>query len=94
MTRRGVLNPDFPNPPQNQLWFRNKPAEKCIVKPGEWFVIGQTRFTLRGDADAEPDSPVDGTLVQRQEERSEPGGMGPGCQPKPAPNSSRSPEAI
>jgi len=70
VTRRGVLKPDFPNPPQNQIWFRNKPVETCSVKPGEWFVIGQSRFTLRGDAEVEPDSPVDGTLIQRQEERS------------------------
>ncbi|QJW99589.1 adenylate/guanylate cyclase domain-containing protein [Frigoriglobus tundricola] len=70
VTRRGVLKPDFPNPPQNQIWFRNKPVETCTVKPSEWFVIGQTRFTLRGDAEVEPDSPVDGTLIQRQEERS------------------------
>ncbi|MBN9121118.1 MAG: FHA domain-containing protein, partial [Planctomycetes bacterium] len=69
VTRRGVLLPDFPNPPQNQIWFHNRPVESCTVKPGEWFVIGQTRFTLRGDADADPESPVDGTLVQRQEER-------------------------
>jgi class 3 adenylate cyclase len=70
VTRRGVLKPDFPNPPQNHIWFQNKPVESCSVKPGEWFVIGQTRFTLRGDADSEPDCPVDATIVQRQEERS------------------------
>ena len=43
VTRRGILKPDFPNPPQNHIWFQNKPVEKCDVKPGEWFVIGQTR---------------------------------------------------
>ena len=68
--RREVLKPDFPSPPQNQIWFQNKPVESCTIKPGEWFVIGQTRFTLRGDADSEPDCPVDATIVQRQEERS------------------------
>ncbi|MBM3981878.1 MAG: adenylate/guanylate cyclase domain-containing protein [Planctomycetes bacterium] len=68
--RRGVIKPDFPTPPQNHIWFHNKPVEQCVVKPGEWFVIGQTRFTLRGDADSEPECPVDATLVQRQEERS------------------------
>jgi class 3 adenylate cyclase len=69
VTRRGVIKPDFPNPPQNQIWFHNKPVETCSVRPGEWFVIGQTRFTLRGDADSDPDCPVDATIVQRQEER-------------------------
>ncbi len=68
VARRGVLPPDHPNPPQNHIWFQNKPAEKCEVRRGEWFVIGQTRFTVRGDGDVEPDSPVDGTLVQREEE--------------------------
>jgi adenylate cyclase len=70
VTRRGVILPDFPNKPQNQIWFHNKPVERCEVKPGEWFVIGQTRFTLRGDAESDPDCPVDATIVQRQEERS------------------------
>ncbi len=70
VTRRGVILPDYPNKPGNQIWFHNKPVEKCLVKAGEWFVIGQTRFTLRGEADSEPDAPVDATIVQRQEERS------------------------
>jgi class 3 adenylate cyclase len=70
VTRRGVIKPDFPNPPQNHIWFHNKPVESCTLKPGEWFVIGQTRFTLRGEADSEPEAPVDATIVQRQEERS------------------------
>jgi adenylate cyclase len=70
VTRRGVFKPDFLKPPQNHIWFQNKPVETCTVRPGEWFVIGQTRFTLRGDADSEPECPVDATIVQRQEERS------------------------
>jgi class 3 adenylate cyclase len=70
VARRGVLLPDFPSPPQNQIWFQNKPVETCVVRPGEWFVIGQTRFTVRGDDQSDPDAPVDGTIVQRQEERS------------------------
>lgn len=70
VTRRGVILPDFPNKPQNQIWFHNKPVECCEVKMGEWFVIGQTRFTLRGEADSEPECPVDATVIQRQEERS------------------------
>ncbi len=70
VTRRGVIKPDFPTPPQNQIWFHNKPVETCALKTGEWFVIGQTRFTVRGEADSDPDCPVDGTIVQRQEERS------------------------
>ena len=70
VTRRGVILPDYPNKPGNQIWFRNKPSEQCEVKSGEWFVIGQTRFTLRGDDASDPDSPVDATIVQRQEEHS------------------------
>ena len=70
VARRGPMPPEYPQRPQNQIWFKNKPVEVCEVRPGEWFVIGQTRFTLRGDADSEPEPPVDATLVQRQEERS------------------------
>lgn len=70
VARRGALLPDFPSPPQNQIWFQNKPVESCAVRPGEWFVIGQTRFTVRGGDEQEPDAPVDATIVQRQEERS------------------------
>src|SRR5262245_58641087 len=69
VARRGVIKPDFPTPPQNQIWYHNRPVERCEVRPGEWFVIGQTRFTLRGEADSDPDCPVDATTVQRQEER-------------------------
>jgi class 3 adenylate cyclase len=69
VTRRGVLKPDFPSPPQNQIWFQNKPVESCAVRPGEWFVIGQTRFTVRGDDASDPECPVDGTVVERQDER-------------------------
>jgi len=43
-----------PHPPQNHIWYFNKPVETCTVKPGEWFVIGQTRFTLRGDDASDP----------------------------------------
>lgn len=66
VTRRPVTA-EFPRPPQNHIWFRNNPAERCEVRAGEWFVIGQTRFTVRGDADA-PLSPVDATAVHRQAE--------------------------
>jgi class 3 adenylate cyclase len=66
--RRGVVLPDYPKPPQNHIWFRNSPVERCEVRPGEWFVIGQTRFTVRGDEEAVPASPVDATLVHRREE--------------------------
>ncbi len=63
------ITPEYPNPPQNHIWFRNSPvAEQCEVRPGEWFVIGQTRFALRGDGEAAPPSPVDATVVQRQAE--------------------------
>ncbi len=70
VTRRGVVLPDYPNKPGNQIWFHNKPVEQCRVKPGEWFVIGQTRFTVRSGDDSDPDAPVDLTLVQREEGRS------------------------
>ncbi|MCI0700484.1 MAG: adenylate/guanylate cyclase domain-containing protein [Planctomycetia bacterium] len=70
VTRRGVMKPDFPSAPQNQIWYHNRPVEKCEVRPGEWFVIGQTRFTVRGETDSDPDCPVDATVVQREEGRS------------------------
>lgn len=38
--------PELPNPPVNPIWFRNAAVAACVVAPGEWFVIGQTRFTL------------------------------------------------
>src|SRR5262249_14958483 len=69
VTRRGVLKPDFSKAPENHIWFQNKPVEKCEVRPGEWFVIGQTRFTVRGEGDSGPECPVDATVVRRQEER-------------------------
>ncbi len=69
VARRGVILPDFPNKPQNQIWFRNKPVDSCEVRSGEWFVIGQTRFTLHDGNESDLDCPIDGTLVQRQEER-------------------------
>jgi class 3 adenylate cyclase len=65
---RRPVTPEFPKPPQNHIWFRNNAVEKCEVRPGEWFVIGQTRFTVRGDNEASPASPVDATLVQRRAE--------------------------
>lgn len=65
---RRPVSPDYPRPPQNHIWFRNTPVERCEVRPGEWFVIGQTRFTLRGDAEPAPASPVDATAVHRQAE--------------------------
>jgi adenylate cyclase len=68
VTRRGVILPDYPKPPQNHIWFRNTPVECCEVRPGEWFVIGQTRFAVRGDEEATPVSPVDATVVQRREQ--------------------------
>ncbi|WP_439631141.1 adenylate/guanylate cyclase domain-containing protein [Gemmata sp.] len=65
---RRAVTPDFPKPPQNHIWFRNNAVEKCEVRPGEWFVIGQTRFALRGDQDAAPPAPVDATIVQQKVE--------------------------
>lgn len=66
--RRGV-SPEYPRPPQNHIWFRNNPVERCEVRPGEWFVIGQTRFAVRGDDEAAPASPVDASVVKMQVER-------------------------
>src|SRR5205814_1354868 len=67
VTQRGVIPPDHTDVPQNKIWFKERAVERCQVRPGDWFVIGETRFTLRGD-DREPDSPVDGTLIQQQQE--------------------------
>jgi class 3 adenylate cyclase len=47
VTSRGALPPEYPKPPTNQIWFQNKPCDSFRVCAGEWFVIGQTRFTLR-----------------------------------------------
>ncbi|MBA4063154.1 MAG: hypothetical protein C0501_05470 [Isosphaera sp.] len=67
---RRPVSEKFPRPPGNHIWFRNTPVERCEVRPGEWFVIGQTRFAVRGDGDAAPPSPVDATQVRAQVERS------------------------
>ena len=40
-----------------------------MVGPGESFWIGQTRFTLHSDGEAEPVNPVDATVAPRQEEK-------------------------
>jgi class 3 adenylate cyclase len=76
---RDVTPPEFPRRPMNRIFVpeKGKPGlveapgnpQKCEVRPGEWFWIGQTRFTVRGDEEAEPDSPVDGTITAKQEER-------------------------
>jgi class 3 adenylate cyclase len=66
---RRPVSDKFPKPPGNHIWFRNTPVERCEVRPGEWFVIGQTRFAVRGDGEAAPPSPVDATLVRMQVER-------------------------
>jgi class 3 adenylate cyclase len=50
--------------PRNPIWFQNKEVEECGLAPGEWFVIGRTRFTLRADREADRPSPVDETIVQ------------------------------
>ena len=70
VARRAAVPPDYPNRPGNHIWFRNKPVERCEVRPGEWFVIGQTRFTVRRGDESDPDAPVDATLVQREDARS------------------------
>ena len=67
LVKRRPVTPDYPKPPQNHIWFRNAPVETCEIKPGEWFVIGQTRFTVHADEEAPPASAVDATVVQRQE---------------------------
>jgi class 3 adenylate cyclase len=74
---RPVTPPAYPTPPANQtLVFDEKqkklveaPGGKCVVSKGESFWIGQTRFTLHSDGEAEPVSPADQTVAPRQEER-------------------------
>jgi hypothetical protein len=53
--------PELPDPPVNPIWFRNAAVAACRVAPGEWFVIGQTRFTLHAAPDPAivPPSPYD-----------------------------------
>jgi class 3 adenylate cyclase len=67
LVARRPPSPEYPKPPQNHIWFRNSPVEACEVRAGEWFVIGQTRFTVRADEETPPASAVDATVVQRQE---------------------------
>ncbi len=74
---RPATPPNHPNPPANQtLLFDTKqnklvevPGGRCVIAPGESFWIGQTRFTLHSDGEAEPDCPVDATIAPRQEEK-------------------------
>jgi class 3 adenylate cyclase len=65
---RRPITPEFPKPPGNHIWFRNNNVEKCEVRPGEWFVIGQTRFAVRGEQESAPAAPVDATIVQQKAE--------------------------
>jgi class 3 adenylate cyclase len=70
VTKRGVLKPDFPKPPENPIYFQKKKVDYCAVKPGEWFVIGQTRFRVREETESDVESPVDATRIELKEERS------------------------
>jgi class 3 adenylate cyclase len=76
--RRGSVPPEFPEPPANKIVVANKTpgakdkfqeVAKCEVYPGESFWIGQTQFTVRGDSELAPESPVDATVAPRVEER-------------------------
>jgi adenylate cyclase len=76
---RPVQLPDFPRRPMNKIfaWDRRRKElveapgdpQACEVRPGDWFWIGQTKFTLRGEEEAEPEAPMDMTVAARQEER-------------------------
>jgi class 3 adenylate cyclase len=68
LVSRRPVTPEYPKPPQNHIWFRNAPVESCEVRAGEWFVIGQTRFTVHAEEESAQASPVDATVVQRREE--------------------------
>jgi class 3 adenylate cyclase len=61
---------EYPREPANEIYFQNQPARHFSLKPGESFVIGATRFTLRIDEESDQSSPVDATIVKRQVERS------------------------
>ena len=74
--RRGPVPPDYPDAPVNKIVVRDPKARDRFldvtewdVGPGESFWIGQTQFTLRGDNDSGPESPIDATVAARQEER-------------------------
>lgn len=74
--RRGPVLPDYPEAPVNKIVVRDPKARDRFldvtgwdVAPGESFWIGQTQFTLRGDNDSGPESPIDATVAARQEER-------------------------
>ncbi|MFO0795945.1 MAG: adenylate/guanylate cyclase domain-containing protein [Gemmataceae bacterium] len=74
--RRPPVPPDYPDAPVNKIVVRDPKARDRFldvtgwdVGPGESFWIGQTQFTLRGDGDTGPESPIDATVAARQEER-------------------------
>ncbi|HEX4607126.1 MAG TPA: adenylate/guanylate cyclase domain-containing protein [Urbifossiella sp.] len=74
--RRPPVPPDYPDAPVNKIVVRDPKARDRFldvtgwdVSPGESFWIGQTQFTLRGDNDSGPESPIDATVAARQEER-------------------------
>ena len=73
---RGAIPPDYPTPPTNGLEVKDPATDQLVpvpggrleVGPGEAFWIGQTRFTVRREADSNPESPVDATIAPRREE--------------------------
>ncbi len=62
--RRDIVDSKLSKP--NDIWFNAKAVEKCTVASGQWFVIGQTRFTFHQDETGSEASPIDGTLIQRE----------------------------
>ena len=74
---RPISAPAYSSAPANQTLIFNEKLKKlveandgrCVVRRGESFWIGQTRFTLHSDGEAEPESIVDMTIAPRQEER-------------------------
>jgi adenylate cyclase len=74
--RRPPVPPDYPDAPVNKIVVRDpKSRDKFLdvtdweVGPGESFWIGQTQFTLKGDNDTGPESPIDATVAAKEVDR-------------------------
>lgn len=46
---RGAYPPKFSHPPRNPIVFSGANVRECLLKSGESFYIGRTRFTLHAD---------------------------------------------
>ncbi len=66
-SRLAVRERSLPKPPKNPLYFRGVPEKEFAVPPGESFVVGHTKFFVHAAAGQVAATPVDGTMVQREQ---------------------------